>query len=189
MDKDESLIPTRSRSLGKVKEEPLPKVLDDFIKDTVPAGRIHDTPTASRSKSWKQRNLEGWRAGATASCAMALAVFIINFSITCWVVSNHPLVGRVGTLYSGSCAKARSTNTWLQLIINILSSTLLGASNYCMQCLSSPTREEIDKAHARGQWLDVGIPSLRNIKGIKWRRKLLWFFLVLSALPLHFVFV
>ena len=30
---------------------------------------------------------------------------------------------------------------------------------------SFPTRKEIDRAHAKGDWLDIGIPSVRNIMG------------------------
>ena len=92
-------------------------------------------------------------------------------------------------LFSGDCAKAKSINAWLQVIINALSTVLLGASNYCMQCLTSPTREEIDQAHAQGIFLQVGVPSAHNIWGICGHRRLLWLVLVMSALPLHFVCV
>lgn len=51
----------------------------------------------------------------------------------------------------------------LQVIITVLGTLQLGASNYSMQCLSSPTRQEIDKAHSQGIWLDIGVPSLREM--------------------------
>lgn len=54
-----------------------------------------------------------------------------------------------------------------------------------MQCLSAPTRKEIDRAHARGVWLDIGIPSVRNLRYISKRRVLIWALLGLSSLPLH----
>ena len=94
----------------------------------------------------------------------------------------------IGTLYKGSCAQTKSLNTWLQLVINMLCTTLLGASNYCMQCLTSPTRKEIDKAHKRKQLLRVGVPSLRNLKVISRSRVILWIGLGLSAFPLHFLY-
>lgn len=62
---------------------------------------------------------------------------------------------------------------------------LLGASNYTMQCLSSPTRAEVDAAHSKGKYLDIGLPSLRNLRG--WKRIVPYTFLVLSTLPLHFL--
>lgn len=58
-----------------------------------------------------------------------------------------------------------------------------------MQCLTSPTREEVDAAHSRGKVLDIGIPSVQNLRAISTERRVLWAILALSALPLHFVFV
>ncbi|KAF6793076.1 hypothetical protein CMUS01_16111 [Colletotrichum musicola] len=54
-----------------------------------------------------------------------------------------------------------------------------------MQCLVAPTRAEINNAHQRKKWLDIGIPSVRNILSIRWKKKLLWLLLSLSSLPLH----
>lgn len=78
---------------------------------------------------------------------------------------------------------------WPDLAINILSSLLLGASNNCAQLLSSPTRHDIDKAHAKGKWLDIGVPSVRNLGHISGWRVLLWALLFLSSIPLHLVYV
>ena len=74
---------------------------------------------------------------------------------------------------------------WGHMAINILSTALLGASNYTMQCLSAPTRTEIDQAHAKGVWLDVGIPSLRNLWNKATHRRWIWWALILSTIPLH----
>ena len=54
-----------------------------------------------------------------------------------------------------------------------------------MQCLCSPSREDIDRAHSVKNWLDIGVPSFRNLRQIPKRRQLLWFGLALSSLPLH----
>ena len=142
-----------------------------------------------RIGSRSQRYFEGWRAGAILSCVTALAVLIINIIVTSWAARNYPSVHGIGTLFSGNCAKAKSINTWLQIVVNVLSSTLLAASNYCMQCVSSPTRQEVDAAHAHGKILDIGIPSVRNLKYIGGERRVLWIALAISALPLHFMFV
>lgn len=77
---------------------------------------------------------------------------------------------------------------WLHLAINVLSTVLLGASNYCMQCLSSPTRGDVDKAHSKGVWLDIGVPSVRNLRRISGRRFALWCLLAVSSIPLHFLY-
>ena len=58
-----------------------------------------------------------------------------------------------------------------------------------MQVISSPTRKEVDIAHQKGRWLDVGIPSMRNLRGISWMRIVMWSILALSSIPLHLMFV
>ncbi|UPX15171.1 uncharacterized protein EKO05_0005628 [Ascochyta rabiei] len=67
----------------------------------------------------------------------------------------------------------------------MLSSILLASSNYTMQVLSSPTRREIDRAHYRGDWLEVGILSTRNLPKISRKRAVLCITLALSSIPLH----
>lgn len=57
-----------------------------------------------------------------------------------------------------------------------------------MQCLSSPERGEIDKAHCKGIWLDIGVPSVRNLRRISATRILLWWLLALSSIPLRLLY-
>ena len=76
----------------------------------------------------------------------------------------------------------------MHLAINILSTLLLGASNYSMQCLSSPTRSDIDKAHSQGIWLDIGVPSVRNLRRLSTTRIVLWWLLAISSIPLHLLY-
>lgn len=77
---------------------------------------------------------------------------------------------------------------WLHFAINVLSTLLLGASNYTMQCLTSPTREEIDRAHSRHVWLDIGIPSVRNLRNVARYRINLWWLLAVFGVPLHLLY-
>lgn len=65
--------------------------------------------------------------------------------------------GGVATIFEGSCGTADTWATGLHVVINALSSILLSASNYTMQVLCSPTRGEIDRAHAKGDWVDIGM--------------------------------
>lgn len=89
------------------------------------------------------------------------------------------------TVYDGDCNTTKRINVGIHLVINILSTILLGASNYCMQCMSAPTRAEAEQAHARFRWVDIGIPSVRNLRMIRRLRVLLWILLAASSLPLH----
>ena len=139
-------------------------------------------------KPQKQRLLSGWRAGAIISAVTALLVLILDTVLVIWVVANpeFPIKDGIGILYNGSCDTTKKANTWLHLGINILSTILLSASNYCMQCLSSPTRQEVNVAHANKTFLHIGVPSLHNLRRLSRDRVALWVLLAFSSLPLHF---
>jgi hypothetical protein len=91
----------------------------------------------------------------------------------------------IADLITGPAQSISRWSTAAHLFINIASTMLLGASNYTMQVLGSPTRSDIDKAHVSGKWLDVGVLSTRNLWRIPWRRTTLWFLLASSSIPLH----
>ena len=57
-----------------------------------------------------------------------------------------------------------------------------------MQCLSSPTRDEVDRAHKKNIRLDIGVPGMRNLRQISWNRIVLWWLLALSGIPLHLLY-
>ena len=57
-----------------------------------------------------------------------------------------------------------------------------------MQRLSAPTRREVDEAHQKYKWVDIGGPSLRNLGFINRWRTLGWFIFAASSLPLHLLY-
>ena len=153
----------------------------DDVHKQVPVGR------ATFLK--KSEYLHGWRMGITLCVATAITVFMINLILTIWAFSRYGLRrGGIGTIYEGSCKSTRRLSLWLHLVINVLSTLLLGASNYTMQCLASPTRDEVDRAHRQNRWLDIGVPSIRNLARISPHRKILWWVLVISGVPLHLLY-
>jgi len=141
-----------------------------------------DNEQTSQSAAWKRSLV----AGAPA-CVM---VFLINLSITIWSITlpegsqNGTQTGR-RILYEGSCSTSSTLSIVLHLIINIFSSILLGASNYGVQCLSAPTRADVNQAHETQVWLDIGILSFRNLRKVSVKRATLWWLLVFSSVPLH----
>ena len=145
----------------------------------------------SFSSAWKPVWYTGWHTGVLAWATSAVAVLLINVILTIYVATNpeYEMRSRIGTLYSGSCDTSRTIGLWLHLGINALSTLLLSGSNYTQQCLAAPTRREIDASHARRRWMDIGIPSLRNLFKIKWERALLWIAIGLTSIPLHFLYV
>lgn len=128
----------------------------------------------------------GYRAGVLASAGFAAVSLLINIIVLIWIQSHIKFEKGIGRLSKGSsCEETSRLNFWIHLGINVLSSVLLSGSNYCMQCLSAPTRQDVDRAHAQFKDLDIGVPSLRNLRGISWTRVSLWWILCFSSLPLH----
>jgi hypothetical protein len=140
---------------------------------------------ANPNPSGEPHKYSGWRGGILAGAITAGTVLLINTIFTIWAATKSRSGTQVGTLYAGDCGKVRSTNSGLHIAINVMGTLLLGASNYTMQCLSSPTRQEVDAAHSRGKYLDIGLPSPKNLNG--WKKKIVFTLLVLSTLPLHFL--
>jgi len=133
-----------------------------------------------------QRLSRGWRLGILLNVLFAVAVLIINLSVTVWAISTSSAGDwDRRRLYEGSCSKTKIINIVGHVLINAFSTILLSASNYCMQCVSAPNRDEVDRAHQKRRWLDIGTPSARNLGSIRPARAVLWFFLGASSLPLH----
>jgi hypothetical protein len=131
------------------------------------------------------RKFSGWRGGILAATVSAALILVINLSFTIWAAVKSQSGTKVGTLYEGNCQTVSRLSSWLHIVLNIMGTILLSASNFAMQCLGSPTRNEINIAHWQGSYKDIGLPSLRNLNGIK--KKVLFSLLVLSTLPLHFL--
>ena len=156
-------------------------------RDSTAEHAQEQTPFLESDPPWQQAKTKGWRSGVIRCAISASVVFIINISTIAWLSSRHGLGDEGGrqTLYQGSCETAKRLNIGIHLVINILSTVLLSSSNYCMQCLSAPTRAEVDKAHSSGKWLDIGVMSIHNLRRIAPKRIVLWYLLGLSSLPLH----
>ncbi|PUU77981.1 hypothetical protein B9Z19DRAFT_1127461 [Tuber borchii] len=139
---------------------------------------------------WKPVWYTGWHTGVLACATSVVVVLFINVGLTIYAATNpeHKMEGGIGTLYEGSCDKSRTIGLWLHLGINVLSTLLLSGSNYTQQCLAAPTRSEIDAAHAKRQWMDIGVPSIRNLFRIKLERTLLWIAIGFTSIPLHLLY-
>ncbi|KAI4909316.1 hypothetical protein J4E90_008013 [Alternaria incomplexa] len=156
---------------------------DEFLLLARPLGPGDPVPT-------KKRFFTGWRMGALASATCAILVFSMNLAVTIWVWKNpdYEHEDGVGTLFQGSCSIVRESNVYIHLVVNVLSTLLLCSSNYCQQILAAPNREELRRAHARRNWLHIGVPNLRNLWHVGWDRSVLWILLFLSSVPLHLLF-
>ncbi|KAM0806753.1 hypothetical protein AB5N19_07090 [Seiridium cardinale] len=120
--------------------------------------------------------------------SIASAVFVVNLALTAFAVSKYQSQNGVGVIYDGDCNTVKQLDQWLHLLINLLSTGLLSASNYCMQLRAAPTRDDIDRAHEADTWLDIGIPSWRNLGYISGWRRFTWILLAFSSVPLHLLY-
>ena len=141
--------------------------------------------------AWKPVWYTGWHTGVLACAISVVVVLLINVILTIYAATNpeYKMERGIGTLYSGSCDKSRTIGLWIHLGINVLSTLLLSGSNYTQQCLAAPTRSEIDAAHARRRWMDIGVPSVRNLFRIKCERRWLWIAIGITSIPLHLLYV
>ena len=141
--------------------------------------------------TWKPVWFTGWHTGVLACATSVVLVLFINIGLAIYAATNpeDEVERGIRTLYSGSCDKSKTIGLWLHLGINALSTILLSGSNYTQQCLAAPTRSEIDTAHARKRWMDIGVPSIRNLFRIKPERVCLWIAIGLTSIPLHLLYV
>ncbi|KAJ5155144.1 hypothetical protein N7492_007947 [Penicillium capsulatum] len=132
-----------------------------------------------------RKNAHGqeWIYGAlfcTIEAASILVLNLILFLVAVHEGYNGSIPGKDNIvsipIYEGKCTVANRWSTGLHVIINILSTWLLAASNYVMQCLNAPSRADLDRAHAQGRWLYVGTWGFKNFQAMDWKRKTLWAF-------------
>jgi hypothetical protein len=146
-------------------------------------------PAVNYPPSKKWRTLKARRhVVILGSLATMLIVCMTNTVLT--IVAWHGLGGwsdGVVTIHQGDCGVVKRADAFIHIGINVLSTLLLSASNFVMQLVAAPTRKEVDTAHRKGIWLDIGVPSFRNLRQISRSSRLLWICLAASSLPIHFL--
>lgn len=130
---------------------------------------------------------DGWRKTAVINTGIVGFFAIVNLATLIWALAETGVSGR-NVLTNGDCSKISLLNTFLHLLLNIASSLILASSNFFMQVLNSPTRDEVDRAHARKRWLEIGVPSLRNVLNVCPYKSLAWALFSLSSFPIHLLY-
>ncbi|KAL4748226.1 hypothetical protein BDW72DRAFT_195998 [Aspergillus terricola var. indicus] len=135
-----------------------------------------------------------WIRGVHICTAVSSAVLVLNVILLIIAAvrasrdHDDPGLPTFEVIYDGSCSITKRWNTALHLLINILSTAILAASNYTMQTLVAPSREEVDEEHKKGRWLDIGTPSTRNLFVVGRYRVWLWVVLLVTATPFHLLY-
>ncbi|KAE8321014.1 hypothetical protein BDV39DRAFT_197984 [Aspergillus sergii] len=137
-------------------------------------------------KAQDPTHFHGWRFGALTSCILVGICLGLNVAATIYVrVTYPPSSDNLGLIQESDCDHIHSVDSRLHYALNVVATVLVSASNYNMQCLTSPTRAEVDQAHAQRKWLDIGVHSIRNLSFIGRAKLALWLALLVSTLPLH----
>ncbi|KAI0388611.1 hypothetical protein F5Y17DRAFT_452151 [Xylariaceae sp. FL0594] len=140
-----------------------------------------------RGSLWDSQTT-GWKKAAKVNCTI-LITFSVLLLILQGVAVSHGSA-QVLFFYANDCGGGSVTNldTALHILINIASTLVLASSNFFMQILNAPSREEVDEAHAKGSWLDIGVASPRNGLRVSRFKLACWTTLLLSSVPIHLVF-
>lgn len=105
-----------------------------------------------------QENQQEWITGVVICACGTFIILSLNIILT--VIAAAIFYSKPqeqesisALLYQGKCSVSKNWARGLHFLINVLSTLMLAASNFCMQCLSSPSRDEVDIAHAQGNGL------------------------------------
>lgn len=174
-------IPLTSQNTRNSHDSDIADDLDPSHSGMLPTGSARDF-TLGRLVG---PQFTGWRFGVFHFGIWACIVFVFNLTATIW--GSMAIRKETGVFFEGECAFVKRLNTGLHVLINVLGAILLAGSNYTMQCMSSPTRKEIDQSHTLSPFipLQIGVPGIRNLSKIKRHRVILWCLLGLSSAPLH----
>ncbi|KAI0538408.1 hypothetical protein GGR58DRAFT_513099 [Xylaria digitata] len=123
----------------------------------------------------------GWHRAAKINCALLAVINIILLIILIYAAAKSPSILSLEYIYSGSCNSdgIPLVNLFLHLLINIISTLVV---------LNAPSREELDSAHIKGTWMEVGASSIRNVFKVSSFKRWCWFALMITSLPIHLFF-
>lgn len=112
---------------------------------------------------WSLGGATGWKRAARVN-SITLVAMSMALSV-CFIASAVQTRGITTALllYEGSCDTSSKLNVALHLLLNGVSTAVLASSNFFMQILNAPSREEVDEAHVMGSWLGIGVPSWRSV--------------------------
>lgn len=188
-----TVSPTMSSFLNITNEHPVKDTLPrfatiEFLRQWLPEVDPEDPRTNTLLRKMSNRDV-----ALIVHRLIAGVVLVFNIIVTALAIHTYePRKGMGGIVDIPGitdCSQVRSYNIGLHLMINFLSTILLGSSNYCSQLLVAPTRQDIEGAHKKQKTLDIGIQSLRNLYAVNTRRRVLWILLMISSGLLHLLYV
>lgn len=131
----------------------------------------------------------GWRRTAIVNITLAYLCDVV-LSILLAVSVSRPNASLTSStiIFNGDCGLSTALNLLLHLFINIISGVILASSNFFMQVLNSPSRKEIDKVHRWLRSVDIGVPSLKNLRHVSYFKLTSWIIFAITSIPIHLFF-
>ncbi|KAK9418971.1 putative DUF6536 domain-containing protein [Seiridium unicorne] len=153
----------------------------------IAVGQVEIAEKVEDETGYKHTASEAWRHGILWCILAGGIIFATTLAITIWAVMKKDKNGDI-ILYRGKCQTTNRAMLGGHLVINLFSTVLLGACNYCMHILSSPTRKDIDRLHGKKRTAEIGINSISNVFKLGLPRAIPWLILLACSAPLHLVF-
>jgi hypothetical protein len=137
--------------------------------------------TGASKVSTVRKLISGWRGGVGLNMFLAFLIFVVIVVCLILAVTTDLISAQQTIAVTDKCGKILTLNQGLHGLANVLGVFFVVGANYVAQILVSPTRPELDAAHQNQRWLDIGIPSMRNLGGIAMWRAILSIVIVFIA--------
>lgn len=128
-----------------------------------------------------------WHRRALRSQALTLTILIV-FGVVLVLTSVYGNTTGVTEIYSGHCNAAINIHSGLQAILALAAICTSVSSDCFLRLTSSPTADDLRRAHYEGRSLDIGVHSVHNVRQISSSRKITWLLIALFATPLQLFF-
>lgn len=119
-------------------------------------------PLATKSAQ-KSNHSVSWHRDAVKFHALS-ACILVALLVCAGLSSASGGVLRLTELYYGQCSRAKAINQCIQLICAITAVGMSVSFDFFIRLASSPTFDDLRKAHSQGRSLDIGVPSFRNAR-------------------------
>ncbi|KAL2887514.1 hypothetical protein HOO65_050635 [Ceratocystis lukuohia] len=123
----------------------------------------------------------GWRATLLLNLGVTFTILMLLVAVFIAVITRTNSLTKRDALFTGACENVENIGYGLHVVTSAMAIAILAIGNYTFQVLSSPTRAEVVAAHEKKWWLDIGIPSVRNLGYISSGRVVIIVSLLLSV--------
>ncbi|CAD0106953.1 unnamed protein product, partial [Aureobasidium uvarum] len=111
-----------------------------------------------------------WHIIVVINTIFASLLLIVYLAFLIWIYNNLHVEHGVAEVFSGSCFRASQTAASAHFATSAFAVLLFAAGSHAVQLMLSPTRSEVENAHARDRWVHIGVGGLRNTRWIPKRR-------------------